>query len=205
MSGRAIVLVGVSSVGKTAVSEELQLQLTEPFLHVGLDHFLAMFPQRWKGQAFGPGPGMWYDDSIDPDGAPRARIRYGEAGLRMLTGMRAAVNALLAAGNDIILDEMPLDETIVPAWRRDLAASASFWVHLTAPLEVLEQGELSRTRGQHLGNARGHFGIAPDDGWDLVLPVEQLSPAQAATQILDAIPFLTASAEQGRYITDSHR
>lgn len=60
MSGRAIVLVGVSSVGKTSVAEQLQQQLSDPFLHVGLDHFLAMFPQRWNGQEFGPGPGMWY-------------------------------------------------------------------------------------------------------------------------------------------------
>lgn len=190
MSGRVIVVVGVSSVGKTSVSEELQQQLGEPFLHVGLDHFLAMFPQRWRGQDWGPGPGMWYHDTTDPDGSPRGRIRYGEAGDRMLAGMRGAVNALLEAGNDLILDEMPLDETIVPAWRRELRASASFWVHLTAPLAVLEQREQGRTRGQHVGNARGHFGVAPDDGWDLVLPVEDLTPAEAAATIIDAVPFL---------------
>lgn len=190
MSGRAIVLVGVSSVGKTSVSEQLQLQLSEPFLHVGLDHFLAMFPQRWKDQEFGPGPGMWYHDTIDPDGAARGRIRYGDAGRRMLAGMRGAANALLTAGNDLIIDEMPLDETIVPGWRRDLRASASFWVHLTAPLEVLEQRERSRTRGQHIGNARGHYGIAPDHGWDLTLPVEELTPNEAAARIIAAVPFL---------------
>lgn len=190
MTGRAVVLVGVSSVGKTSVSEALQLQLSEPFLHVGLDHFLAMFPQRWKEQAWGPGPGMWYDDTNDPDGSPRSRIRYGDAGHRMLAGMRGAVNALLATGNDVIIDEMPLDETIVPAWRRDLRAAASFWVHLTAPLQVLESRERTRVRGQHLGNARGHFGIAPDDGWDLVLPVEDLSPEAAAAKIIAAAPFL---------------
>lgn len=107
----------------------------------------------------------------------------------MLAGMRGAVNALLAAGNDIIIDEMPLDETIVPAWRRDLRASASFWVHLTAPLHILERRERDRTRGQHLGNARGHFGIAPSDGWDLTLPVENLDPGEAAAKIINAVPF----------------
>lgn len=183
-------LVGVSSAGKTSVSEELQLQLREPFLHVGLDHFLAMFPQRWKDQAWGPGPGMWYEDTFDLDGAPRGRIRYGDAGRRMLAGMRGAVNALLDAGNDVIIDEMPLDETIVPAWRRDLQASESFWVHLSASLEVLEQRERNRARGQHLGNARGHFGIAPDDGWDLALPVGELVPSSVAAQIIEAAPFL---------------
>lgn len=190
MSGRAIVVVGVSSVGKTSVAEELQQQLAEPWLHVGLDHFLAMFPQRWAGQEWGPGPGMWYHDTTDADGAPRTRIRYGEAGTRMLAGMRGAVNALLAAGNDVILDEMPIDESIVPAWRQELRATDSFWVHLTAPLAVLEQRERGRSRGQKLGNARGHYGIAPIDGWDLVLPVESLSPREAAATIVDAVPFL---------------
>lgn len=177
-------------MGKTTVAEELQLQLSEPFLHVGIDHFLAMFPQRWKGQEWGPGRGMWYHDTTDADGAPRARIRYGEAGHRMIAGMRRAVNALLEAGNDVILDEMPLDETIVPAWRRELRASSAFWVHLTAPLGTVEERERNRKRGQHLGNARGHFGIAPHDGWDLVLPVEALSPGEAAARIVDATPFL---------------
>jgi len=190
MSGRAIIVVGVSSVGKTSVSAELQLQLTEPFLHVGLDHFLDMFPQRWQGQGFEPGPGMWYEDAIDPDGSPRTRIRYGDAGRRMLAGMRGAVNALLEAGNDVILDEMPLDETIVPAWRSELRASESFWVHLVAPLPVVEQRERARTRGQKLGNARGHYGIVADDGWDLTLPVDELTPAEAASRIIAATPFL---------------
>jgi hypothetical protein len=35
--------------------------------------------------------------------------------------MRAAVRALLDAGNNVILDEMPIDDTIMPAWRSALA------------------------------------------------------------------------------------
>ncbi|WP_431310499.1 phosphotransferase-like protein [Mobilicoccus caccae] len=38
MIGRAVVLAGDSSAGKTSVAQELQTRLGEPLLHVGVDH-----------------------------------------------------------------------------------------------------------------------------------------------------------------------
>lgn len=187
MTGNAIILVGASSVGKTSVSEQLQSTLRDPYLHVGVDHFFSMFPYEWRDHPRQPGPGFWVEKTVDPDGAPRARIRYGEAGSTLLTGMRAAVNALLATGNNVIIDEMPIDDSIVPAWRGDLLASSSLWVQLTASLPVLEQRERARTRGRQLGNARGHLDVAVGDCWDLVLDTEHLSPAESATRILKAL------------------
>ena len=90
MSGRLIAIVGTSSVGKSLASARLQEILPDPYLTVGIDHFLNMFPQQWAGQPRGPGPGMWYEDSTDSDGAPRARIRYGQAGRQLLAGMQAS-------------------------------------------------------------------------------------------------------------------
>ena len=112
-----IALVGTSSVGKTSVAEHLQPLLPEPHLVVGVDLFFAMFPHHWAGHPRGPGPGFWYEDVTDPDGGPRARIWYGSAGARLLAGMRAAVRALLDCGNEVILDEMPIDASILPAGR----------------------------------------------------------------------------------------
>ncbi|MEW1952880.1 AAA family ATPase [Terrabacter sp. NPDC080008] len=187
MAGRAIVLVGVSSVGKTTVAGHLQLALPEPYLHVGLDHFLSMFPYEWRDHPRGPGPGFWVDQSRDEDGRPRARIRYGEAGGRALTGMRAAVNALLATGNNVILDEMPVDDSIMPAWRRELRARSAFWVRLTASLPTLEDRERARTKGQQLGNSRGHFDVHPGSTWDLVINTDDLTPPEIAAQIVRAM------------------
>ncbi len=183
-TGDAIILVGPSSVGKTSVSNQLQLGLGEPYLHVGVDHFFSMFPYTWRDHPRQPGPGFWVDQSVDADGSPRVRIRYGEAGFTLLAGMRAAVNALLATGNNVIIDEMPVDESIVPAWRRELRATSSLWVRLTASLPTLEQRERSRTQGQQLGNARGHLNVPVGDRWDLVLDTDYLSPTQSAARIL---------------------
>jgi chloramphenicol 3-O phosphotransferase len=187
VTGSAIVLVGVSSVGKTSVSEQLQLVLPEPYLHVGLDHFFSMFPYEWRHHPRRPGPGFWVEETLDADGSPRTRIYYGEAGARLLTGMRAAVNALLAAGNNVILDEMPVDDSIVPAWRRELRASSTFWVRLTASLPVLEDRERARTKGRQLGNSRGHFDVMAGDEWDLVIDTDHQTPSETAAKIVKAL------------------
>ena len=187
MGGQAIVLVGVSSVGKTSVAESLQLALREPYLHVGIDHFFSMFPYEWRDHPRQPGPGFWVEHTSDPDGSPRAKIHYGAAGERLLTGMRAAVNALLEAGNNVILDEMPIDSSIMLAWRRDLRADSILWVRLTASLSVLEGRERGRTKGRVPGNARGHFDIDTGSDWDLVIDTDVLKPEEVAARITRAL------------------
>jgi chloramphenicol 3-O phosphotransferase len=187
MGGHAIVLVGVSSVGKTSVSEQLQRALPEPYLHVGIDHFFSMFPYEWRDHPRQPGPGFWVDHTEDPDGSPRAEVKYGAAGERLLTGMRAAVNALLRADNNVILDEMPIDDSILPAWRRELCADSILWVRLTASLAVLEERERGRAKGRVLGNARGHFDVDPGSDWDLDIETDQLTPQEVAARIASAV------------------
>lgn len=102
--------------------------------------------------------------------------------------MRVAVRAMLDCGNQIILDEMPLDESILPAWRRELAGYPVTWVRLSAPLEVVEDREARRTRGQHLGNARGHFHIATEEMYDLHLDAATASPYDLAAKIAATLP-----------------
>lgn len=189
MPGHLTALVGTSSAGKSSAAEELQLLLADPHLVVGLDHFFSMFPHHWAGHPRGPGPGFWYEDTVDPDGKPRAQIRYGAAGARLLLGMRAAVVALLDSGNDVILDEMPIDDTILAAWRADLAGYRVFWVLLTAPLEVLEAREEQRQHGRHRGNARGHLTVGMADPFDLRIDTGAKNPQDTAAAIASARPF----------------
>lgn len=183
MTGHLIAIVGTSSVGKTSAAARLQELLPEPYLVIGIDHFLNMFPHHWAGHPRGPGPGFWYEDSVDPDGSAHARIRYGEAGERLLAGMRAAVTTMLSCGNNVILDEMPLDESIVPKWKLALAPQATYWVYLSADLEVVEAREAQRRKGQHLGNARGHFGISDGEEFDLAIDTTSLSAHEVALKI----------------------
>lgn len=189
MAGHLIAVVGTSSVGKSSVAAELQPLLPDPYLVVGIDLFLNMFPHHWAGNPRGPGTGFWYEETVDADGAPRTRIRYGEAGDRLLAGMRAAVRAMLDGGNDIILDEMPLDDSILPAWKRELTGYPTWWIRLTAPLAVVEEREAHRTHGQQLGNARGHFDVGTDQVYDLHVDVATALPNDLAVEIAARSPF----------------
>ncbi|TCC38384.1 hypothetical protein E0H92_18310 [Kribbella speibonae] len=72
--------------------------------------------------------------------------------------MRAAVVALLDAGNNVILDEMPVDDTIMTAWRKALAGYDVRWVALQAPLQVIEARELQRRHHRHALIARAPGG-----------------------------------------------
>jgi chloramphenicol 3-O phosphotransferase len=187
MPGHLIALVGTSSVGKSTTARRLQLLLDEPHLVVGLDHFYDMFPSDWGGHRRGPGPGFWQETVTDDDSKPRIITYYGDAGERLLAGMRAAVVALLDAGNDVILDEMPVDDTVMPAWRRVLAAYDVWWVALHAPLDVIEQREDERNHGRHIGNARGHYGYGMDGEFDLVVDAAALTPDERAAAVAQVV------------------
>lgn len=54
---------------------------------------------------------------------------------------------------------------------------------MSAPLDVIEQREAQRTRGQHLGNARGHFHIGADDPYDLHVDAATRPPIAVAAGI----------------------
>lgn len=98
--------------------------------------------------------------------------------------MRAAVVALLDAGNNVILDEMPVNETIMPAWRKAVEGYAVCWVAVRAPLDVIERREDERNLGRHIGNARGHYGYGMDGEFDLVVDAAALSPDERAAAIV---------------------
>jgi chloramphenicol 3-O phosphotransferase len=61
---------------------------------------------------------------------------------------------------------------------------------------VIEQREARRTRGRHVGNARGHFLIGADDPYDFHVDVATRSPNVVAAEIAAALR--NASARPGQ-------
>ena len=185
--GRAIVLTGTSGAGKSSMAAELQNILPEPFLALGLDTFFGAMPYRWTSAGESSGEGFSYVRDTDPQGHPRLRIDYGPVGARLLAGMRGAVAALLSEGNNVIVDEMPIDTTIVPAWRAALAEYRVLWVRVNAPLAVLESREAERFPERFRGLSRGHYDICDAEDFDLVLDSSDLEPSERAQYVATAL------------------
>lgn len=182
---QAIILNGISSVGKTSVARALQKMATTPFLHVRGDAFLEMIaPQLW-----GDPDGITFRQ-VETSHRPSVEISMGGAIERLMEGMRASVAALVEAGNDCIVDDVMLSASDQQAYLSRIPSGQLRFVGLHAPLELIEQRE--RERGDRLpGLARWqwdrvHSAIA----YDFELDISKLAPRAAAKAIGQALDIL---------------
>jgi chloramphenicol 3-O phosphotransferase len=175
-----VVLNGVGSAGKGSIAKALQGIARRPLLHVAMDAFLDMLPERLfdrpDGLVFRP---------RDQAGPPVVDIHVGPVAERCFRGMRHAIAALAAQGNDMIVDEV-MTAAEWTEYRALLTPYRAVTVGVMAPLEILEQRE--RARGDRLiGLARGQFdrlhqGIA----YDLVVDTSRATAVDCARRIRDA-------------------
>ncbi len=179
---RPIVLVlnGPGSVGKSSVARALQKIAVEPFLHVAMDAFLDMLPER----LFGHPEGLTFRPVVE-EGQHALAVEAGETCGRLLAGMPGAVAALAQAGSNLIVDEVLLDGRI-ETYRRALAGLEWRLVGLTAPLEVLEDRERWRV-DRDIGLARWqHRRVLQGPEHDLVLDASVAVPDEIARDICRA-------------------
>jgi len=100
-SGKVIVLNGCSSVGKSSTAKALQAITREPFLHLQGDSFLEMLPESMLGHP----DGIIFHPATKREGVV---LEMGEICDRAFSGMRRAVAAMAAEGNNIIVDDVVL-------------------------------------------------------------------------------------------------
>jgi chloramphenicol 3-O phosphotransferase len=178
MSTRVIILNGVGSVGKSATAKALQAITATPFLRVAMDAFFDMVPETMIGHP----EGVVFAPATDA-GAPSIAIATGAVMDRAMRGMRRAIAAMAAEGNDLIVDDVMLGRGEADEYRALLAPFELRFVGLFAPLAVLEARE--RARGdRQIGLARWqydrvHSGIA----YDLEIDTSIASPQECAGTI----------------------
>lgn len=175
-----VILNGVGSAGKTSIARALQAISRDALLHVQMDAFLDMLPERLMDD-----PATFHFVRETEALAPSVRIDVGPAGKRLMSGMRAAVGALADAGNSLVVDEVMLGGE-ADEYRRLLSGHALRLVGVHAPLEIIEERE--RLRGDRMiGLARWQFdkvhkGIA----YDLEISTADEPAASCAARIRDA-------------------
>lgn len=171
MPGRVVVLNGTSSAGKSSLGRALQGRLPDPWLLLGLDTFITAMPLRLYGTT--EGHDIRDDGSITT--GPTWRYLYGH--------WREAV-AALAAGADVLLDEVLLEGAAdQERWSRALEGLEVTYVAVRCDPDVTDERE--RSRGdRHAGQARWqrervHAGVA----YDIEVDTTQLSPEAAADEV----------------------
>jgi chloramphenicol 3-O phosphotransferase len=173
-----IILNGVGSVGKSSAARAFQETSAEPFLHVAMDAFLDMLPKAMLDHP----DGLMFEPLRD-EGAPAIAIRTGPVLDRALRGMRHAVAAMAAQGNNLIVDDVLIAQGAAGDYRRLLGDYRLRFVGLFAPLDVLEARE--RARGdREIGLARWQYDrVHRDIVYDLELDASRLTPAECAQAI----------------------
>ena len=176
-----IILNGVGSVGKTSTARALQAMTAEPFLHVALDAFIDMLPKRMIGH-----PDGLIFDTEEVHGQPCVTIRSGPVVAQAMRGMRHAVAAMAAQGNNLVVDEVILGEDKANAYRDLLSGFTLRFVGLFAPLEVLEEREHARS-DRMIGLARWQFDrVHRGMTYDLEIDTSARTPEACARLICDS-------------------
>lgn len=184
MSGRThvIILNGVGSVGKSSTARALQEIAAKPFLHVSMDAFVEMLPLGMLGHP----DGLTFETTVQESGKPCVAIRSGPVMARALRGMRHAIAAMAAQGNDLIVDDVILEADGLRDYATLLSRFDFRTVGLFAPLDVLEARE--RMRGdREVGLARWQFSrVHRGATYDLEIETANATPLENACRICAA-------------------
>jgi chloramphenicol 3-O phosphotransferase len=173
-AARIVLLNGVGSSGKSSIAKALQAITADPFLHVQMDTFLEMLPEQYQDHP----DGLTFA-TVREHGTPSVVITTGPVADRAFRGMRHAIAAMAAQGNNLIVDDVLLGEGKAE-YARLLSAFKVFLVGVFSPLAVLEARE--RQRGDRLiGLARWQFDrVHKDMTYDLEIDTSSASPMECA-------------------------
>lgn len=176
VTSRILILNGAGSAGKSSIARAFQEISARPFLHVAMDSFLDMLPEAY----------LDHPDGLVFETLPGGiAIRAGKVAERTFRGMRRAIAALAAVGNDLIVDDVMLG-TEMDDYKTLLAPYDVSFIGIFAPLAVLEDRE--RRRGDRMiGLARWQFDRVHDGKtYDLEIDTSTATPAECARRIKDA-------------------
>lgn len=187
-SGQIILLNGTSSAGKSTIAKQLQTMLPQPYLHTGLDHFLAAVPRHLyvytDSDASASVPG-WLLPFCE--GALIAAPQLGPVAYQLLDGMYAAFATLATAGINLIVDDVIYDRQVLVAAVRRLAGLPVLFVGLHCPVEEAKRREIARGDRAPGGAAIFHDLVHRHRLYDLELDTAQGTPAACAEQIQYAL------------------
>lgn len=197
--GNIIFLNGTSSAGKTTLAHALQEVLPEPYLHIALDQFRDGLPDKFRGLNAPEGTTGHMGLNVVPvtdQAKPFTAIEFGSAGTQMLRGMRRAMAAIVAEGNNIIIDDILLKPEFLADYLEVFAPFKVIFVGVRCPLSEINRREQSRP-GRFPGTAYGHFVQCHEHGdYDIEVDTSADDPRTCAGQIATFLSHDTPASFQ---------
>ncbi|MEZ5597676.1 MAG: AAA family ATPase [Pseudomonadales bacterium] len=209
---RLILLNGSSSSGKTTLAHKLQQLLDEPFQHIALDQFRDGMPGRFRGfnsPPESPGGRGLNIVPLDTTEGRLTHIRFGEHGEQMLRGMRRAIAAFAAVGNNVIIDDLLFKRDYLLDYVEALSGLDTWFIGVRCQRDVVQDRE-TRRPGRFPGTALSHFHQVHAHGapYDLEVDTSATRPRACAQAIVERLsqppevfPCLAATLQRAREFT----
>ncbi|PKF77224.1 hypothetical protein CW749_23005 [Vibrio sp. vnigr-6D03] len=159
-----IVLNGASSAGKSSIVSALQQELSEHYLHIGIDSFITMMPTRVNklGSPDTISDGFYWETQPNKT----LKIQSGSYGKLVNNAYRTTVKHLLNSGLRVIVDDVMNGGAEQKAWLDVLGSHKSLFVGVMCSEDELVRRELlreNRINGSALEQARRvHIGVSYD-------------------------------------------
>lgn len=175
-----ILLNGCSCSGKSTLTQALQDRLPAPYMRMGLDDFVfELAPDRWHGSEEGI--------RFLPAANGAVSVAMGEAAMRMQRGFHRSVRACVDVGLKVVVDDVLIDEQLLPDWLEVLSGVDVFFVGVHCDLEELEMRERAR-RNRSNGVVRGQWRLVHAHGlYDLEIDSTATPASRLAGAVIEGL------------------
>jgi chloramphenicol 3-O phosphotransferase len=182
---KVIYLNGASCSGKSSLVRELQAQLPDYYLHIGIDTFIHMMPaksNRWKSPE--PCDGFTWQEVALPNGESGMKVVSGQYGKKVNEAFHITVLALLQGGHNLIIDDVADGITEVKIWLEQLAQHDLVTVGVYCAIEELRRRELARGDRKIGSAAEQYYRVHQGVDYDFTVNTECQTPEQCAGKIV---------------------
>lgn len=180
-----IMLMGVSSSGKTSVAKEIQKQASEEYLLVGFDHAVESLDKKyWPGGSHEK-EGFYYEQ-VKTDKGEFPDLRHGVVGAKFLQEMMNDMIKLANSGKNLIIDFVMSDDE-----RAALIAGCKdctfIQVGIKPPLDEVIKREKARG-DRKIGIAEAAYeSFYQGKTFDVLIDTKAMLPGKAAETILNVL------------------